>query len=82
MANPVTKPGKHGTLFLYSVTYTDKSDDCIGELKARYWAYNIEHALDRFYEVDEGWTALRVARVLEGLTQHEAIEHPAHPGAG
>lgn len=77
MSRPVTKPGAHGTLYLYSITYTDTCDDAIGELTQRTWAYNIDHAVERFYgAVDaDGWTALRVARVLDGVSQHRAIQH-------
>jgi hypothetical protein len=77
MNTPRTKPGQYGTLYLYAVTYTDPSDFAIGELVQRIWAYNIEHALDRFYgsEDADGWKALRVARVLEGVSQHRAISH-------
>ena len=77
MTNATTKPGQHGTLYLYEITYTDPSDDCIGELKQRMWAYNIEHALDRFYSaIDaDGWKALHVARVPAEGGMHRAVQH-------
>jgi len=61
----VTKKGKHGTLYLYAVTYTDKSDFAIGQLVQRVYAYSPEHALEIFYgAVDaDGWEAISVARV-------------------
>lgn len=59
-----TKQGKHGTLHLYEIVYTDTSDDCIGELTTRQWGYNREHVEDTFYQsVDaDGWTILRTVR--------------------
>lgn len=74
----VTKPGVHGTLYRYVVTYTDRSDNGCPEFTWYTWAYNLDHAVSHFYEtevLEEGWKALRVARVLEGVSQHRAVQH-------
>jgi hypothetical protein len=66
MNNAITKPGEHGTLYLYEIKYTDPSDsDCMGTMSQRVFAYNTEHALDKFYNsVDaDGWKALSTSRV-------------------
>lgn len=49
------KPGAHGTLYLYAVPYQDGSDrDSCGT--SRLWAYDAEHAAERFYDTDDtGW---------------------------
>lgn len=72
-----TKPGKHGPLYLYEVTYTDPSDDGIGQLTQRIWAYNLEHAEEKFYEAPdaEGWRIVSLARVPEGGSMHRAKRH-------
>jgi hypothetical protein len=47
-----TKPGKHGTLKLYRVTY----DDGPGGMPATSyttWAYDYDHALDKWYDGNE-----------------------------
>lgn len=79
MTKPTTRQAQYGTQYLYEVTYTDPSDECIGEQTQRLWAYNIEHALDRFYgAIDaDGWKALRVARVPAEGGMHRAVQHEA-----
>jgi len=60
----VTKAGKHGTLTLYSITYSDEPyDPGFGTAKVRVWAYDREHAVERFYEGEEGWRAVGVTEV-------------------
>ena len=51
-----TKQGKHGILYLYRVKYQDDWDSDNRGI-ANYWAYDSEHAIDRFYDVDDdsGW---------------------------
>jgi hypothetical protein len=75
----VTKPGKHGTLHRYVLAYTDPSDEGFGESTWETWAYNLDHAVDRFYEHDpeftEGFKVKTVARKQEGSSQHRAIRH-------
>lgn len=72
-----TKPGQYGPLYLYQIAYTDPSDDGCGEHTERLWAYNTEHALDRFYgSVDsDGWKALKICRVPATGGMHRARWH-------
>lgn len=64
MARKVTKPGKYGTLTLYRITYEEAAHDPGSERDTvRLWGYDIEHALDRFYEGDEGYHVVSVAEV-------------------
>ena len=51
---PATKPGKYGTLYLYQIAYCDVSDSTIA-FSTRIWAYDSEHAIDKFYSGEEGW---------------------------
>ena len=67
-SKPVSKPGPHGTLYRYSIIYTDQGDSGFGEATWNTWAYDPQHAVDRFYESpdgDTGWVALRIARQQE-----------------
>lgn len=78
-AKPVTRQGAHGALYRYAVRYTDKRDPAFGEDVWHCWAYNLEHAEDKFFETDEGWHILSLARVGEGVSQHRVIRHlPRH----
>lgn len=63
----ITKPGKHGTLYLHRIVYRDRFDPDFGTDVARLWAYSSEHAEERFYESDddEGWEVVEVTRVRE-----------------
>lgn len=63
---PIMKPGKHGTLYLYELVYDDGPDSGCPEFKTRTWAYNMEHAIERFHESDGSWRLIKIARVLEG----------------
>jgi hypothetical protein len=65
MRKPLTKPGQHGALYRYTIEYTDECDNGFGVARWNCWAYNVEHALDKFDDGDDGagWKALRVARV-------------------
>lgn len=68
----ITKPGKHGTLYLYRVTYCDgiegpdgmcpRPDPACTEMSVRVYAYNEEHALEKVDSPDEGWVALSATR--------------------
>lgn len=71
------KAGKHGTLYLYEVTYTDPSDGGCGELTQRLWAYNLEHLQDRFYGALDAdwWKMLRAARVPAEGAMSRARQH-------
>lgn len=78
MTKPTTKPGKHGMLYLYELTYTDPSDDGMGEQKRRMWAYSLEHVEDKFYGAldADGWKLLRAARVpANSDSMHRAVQH-------
>lgn len=61
----VTKPGKHGTLFRFVIMYRD-SDPACPAFDWRCWAYDTEHALDKFWSASDGdgdgWTVLSTAR--------------------
>jgi hypothetical protein len=64
----LTKPGRHGTLHLYSVKYSCKLDPGFPPSAWSTWAYNREHAEDRFQESCEAsddldWEVLSVERV-------------------
>ncbi len=62
-----TKPGKYGTLHLFSVEYVDNCD-AFNTGAQRIWAYNWEHAEEKFYdscEDDDGWRATAVKKVRE-----------------
>lgn len=62
----MTKPGKHGTLHRFTIEYTDECDPGFGVQTWSTWAYDAEHAIDKFYDnPDEGWTALRIALAQE-----------------
>ena len=72
----VAKPGRHGTLYLHAITYTDASPGSgCPELRTVLWAYSLEHAIERFAEDAEGWTALRVARVRADGQTHREVQH-------
>ncbi|MGA8297091.1 MAG: hypothetical protein WB770_08630 [Acidimicrobiales bacterium] len=82
MAKAIQKQGKEGPLFLYRITYTGQEHDPgMAPMTWNTWAYNLEHAEDKFYDTDdgEGWTILSIARVLDSTSQHRAIQHkPRH----
>jgi hypothetical protein len=60
----VTKPGKHGTLYLFRVTYEDAGDPGFGRDAVRLWAYDAEHAIDRFHDYDDDpdWRIVSVTK--------------------
>jgi len=54
MSQYKSKPGKHGTLYLWKIDYTDvagSESDFVGTWKT--WAYNNEHAWDNWHESNE-----------------------------
>mgnify|MGYP001578510960 CR=1 FL=1 len=66
MSAPRTKPGQHGPLYRYQITYRDGVDG--PTFKQRVWAYSLEHAEARFYDGpdgDTGWVAVSAQRVPE-----------------
>jgi hypothetical protein len=61
---PVSKPGEHGTLFLYRITYRDAFDPGCPDFSKNVWGYNRTHVEDKFFDSDDsGWTILSVERV-------------------
>ena len=49
-----TKQGKHGTLYLWKITYSDvpgPSGEVIGAWRT--WAYNHEHAWENWHDSNE-----------------------------
>ena len=57
-----TKKGAHGTLHLYVIRYYDTSERG-NEWTTRKWAYNEEHAREKFYDGDsDGWEIESVKR--------------------
>lgn len=61
-----TKPGQHGTLYLYRIRYRDADPSCpIFSLSL--WAYCEEHAREKFDTgPDEGeWHIVSMARVQD-----------------
>lgn len=72
LSRPLTKTGKHGTLYRYEITYRDYTTyNEIGyDATQRVWAYNIEHAEEKFYDaIDaDGWRAVSIRRVNENGT--------------
>ena len=69
---PITKPGKHGTLYLYEIAYTDRPERDDGQPyyndTQRVWAYDLDHAVEKFYDAEDsdGWRATSITRVPEG----------------
>lgn len=61
-----TKPGRHGTLYKFHIKYRDKYDYASPDFDWYTWAYNHEHAEDRFLESDDtGWKILSVDKMRE-----------------
>jgi hypothetical protein len=59
------KQGAHGTLYRYAIEYTGENDPGCPTFTTSRWAYDAEHALDKFSGLDEGWKVLRIARMSE-----------------
>lgn len=71
----VSKPGKHGTLHLFLLRYKDKHDPASPTFEWRTWAYDSDHALDKFYDSDDqGWKVVSWERVQDSA-QHRAARH-------
>ena len=54
-----SKPGKHGTLWLYRITYRDDSPGS-PTFSGAWWAYDEAHALERFHDSDDGDTGWKI----------------------
>lgn len=73
----VTKQGEHGTLYLHRIVYRDKcmdgDDGWRGE--TRLFAYDKEHAIDRFWStaIDDGFEPVAVSR-YKRLRHRETVE--------
>ena len=63
----ITKPGLHGTLYLYRIVYRNDGADDLERFTWRTYAYSTEHALDKFYDgpADDGWKAVSIARAQQ-----------------
>lgn len=58
-----SKPGKYGTLHRYVVSYAcETGDPGMGRFEWACWAYDEEHARNKFFESDEGWRVTGVRR--------------------
>jgi hypothetical protein len=62
----MTKEGAHGTLTLYRIHHHDKFDPSFSET-SRFWAYDQDHALDKFLNsfYDEGEADSTVVTKIE-----------------
>ena len=72
-----TKQGKHGTLYRYAIDYRDSCDKFIGGTQYL-WAYDIEHAEEKFYDAEDsyGWVAVSYKLVPEETNlMHRAKAH-------
>ena len=69
MAKALTKPGQYGPLHLFVFEYGDVDGrERIHLGHWRTWAYNLEHAIEKFYDSDEHFVAFRVARATDAPT--------------
>ena len=77
---PLTKPGKHGTLYHYVLTYGDSIDPNFPDSTWRTWAYDSEHALDKFHDTSDGdsWVVKSWRRETTAPV-HRQVEHPQLP---
>jgi len=56
-----TKPGTHGTLYLWTFVYTDDGDRGCSDFRGNTWAYDREHAVENFHNTDDdGWKLLKL----------------------
>jgi hypothetical protein len=64
-----TKPGKHGTLRLWRITYKDTDNPAFGENSYQRWAYDKDGAWDDFNEevnsAGESWEIVKIESVLD-----------------
>ena len=59
-----SKPGRHGTLYLYRYTYRDPTDAGAPDFNGTRWAYCAEEILDWFAEAEDGpWAVTTPMRV-------------------
>jgi hypothetical protein len=63
MSTLITKPGKHGTLYLFRITYRDSGEAADFPFPWCTWAYSAEHAEEKFYDSDDdGWRISNINR--------------------
>src|SRR5262249_52394105 len=77
----VTKRGAHGTLYKFAIDYKDRIDPGFGTARVNYWAYDMGHAQDRFWETQdesESWVPVRIAKVETGQIEHRWVWHTLH----
>jgi hypothetical protein len=60
----LTKDGQHGKLYRYEIEYLAAPD--APPYKWRCWAYEFEHAIEKFNDGDEGFEATRITRLTDG----------------
>ena len=60
-----TKKGAHGTLYRFRIRYRDEGDEGFPDMDWYTWAYNQDHAEERFFDIDEGWRIVSIERVRE-----------------
>jgi len=68
MSKPTTKKGKHGTLYLYEIEYSDQDDPGCPIFVKRSWGYSKDHVAERWMESsseDPGWKLISIATVPE-----------------
>lgn len=72
MNTETTKPGKYGTLHLYRITYHDSIDPCFGSDASRVWAYNEEHAREKFLDSSygQGFETFVIAKQARYMPHH------------
>jgi hypothetical protein len=71
-----TKPGAHGTLYLYAIEYDSPTNLGAPRETTKLWAYNSEHAMERFadamvnagYEDSESYDFPRILTVKKVKT--------------
>lgn len=78
MTSDTLKPGKHGTLHLFAIAYEDQFDSG-NKGVMRTWAYDAEHAEEKFYDSDDadGWVVKKIARVRATLAANRKAGVPS-----
>ncbi len=75
-----TKPGKHGTLRLWKITYKDLDNPAFGEAAFTKWAYDKQAAWDAFNEQTneegESWEIVKIEPVLDTGPKRLSKETP------
>lgn len=63
----VSKRGLHGTLYRFKIIYRDRVDAGSSDFDTYVWAYDAEHAEDKFFDSpdDDGWEIVLLSKVKE-----------------